>query len=188
MSPALCKHWALFGWWCLTYSILDILGIPVTSNCWIELGVLLNWLRCAFCFVWLHLVGAVTVGVEPVNMVSGRVRAPLALQRGVYPTCCLYYGLFRHNNTHGCGLPFGILWENWDGKWRLFMIQPVRIISSFMQLSHWGHEPHCRMFPFIFIIFFWITQRILLQWLLYNRFFKLSLESNYQFHHLYWGV
>ena len=56
-----------------------------------------------------HLVWEVTVGLEPVCMVSGGVSEPPELHRYVGPNCCLSYSLFRHTHTHGCGLPVGIL-------------------------------------------------------------------------------
>ena len=59
--------------------------------------------------IWVHLVGAVTISVEPIGMVSSGISALPALQRGVDPTCCLSFGVFIHNHVHGGGLPVSVI-------------------------------------------------------------------------------
>ena len=69
------------------------------------LRILFNWLLCLSSNVRVPLVGEVSVGVKPVQMIHGGVGAHPALHRGVEPTCCIYYGLFSHTNSYGlrCG-------------------------------------------------------------------------------------
>ena len=59
--------------------------------------------------VRVHFVGAVSVGVEPVRVISGLVGAPPELQRGFDPTYFLSHGLFSHTYAYGRSLPVGII-------------------------------------------------------------------------------
>ena len=73
-----------------------------------------------------------------------------ALQRGIDPTCFLYYGLFCHTNVHCDSLPVSVIWANLTGKWGVFLFPPVRNISI-MKSSSCSHESHWCLFPQIFI-------------------------------------
>ena len=68
----------------------------------------------------------------------GEFGAPPTLKRGIDPTCCLSYGLFVYTKTHSRGLPVVIIWVSWSGKWRLFMIHPVRMVII-IKFSSWCH-------------------------------------------------
>ena len=59
--------------------------------------------------IWIHLIWKFPVGVEPVRVVSGGVSAPLALNKGIDPTYCLYCGLFCHTRVNCSGVPVGIV-------------------------------------------------------------------------------
>ena len=112
-------------------------------------------------------------------MVSVRVIVPPALQQGVEPTFCLYYGLFGHTYTNGRGIPFCSILVSWYGKWRLFLIHPVKRISI-MKLSSWGHESHWNLLTRIFIICFWRCQWIFLECFLYHGVVLLILKASDQ--------
>ena len=116
-------------------------------------------------------------------MIYGGIIAPPALQRGINHTCCIHYGLFIHTHTHVHSLPFGIIWENWSGKWRVFLIQPLRIIPRFMKLSSWRHESHWHMLPWIFIICLFVILLIFLRWLCHDRVVVPSLKATSQYSH-----
>ena len=146
-----------------------------------------NWPLCTFYNVWVNLVGAVPVGVALVHMVSGRVGSPQTLRWGVDPTQCLSYILLGHTHTHGRGLPVGIIWVSWSGKWRLFLIFPV-IIISVMKLSSWGHKYHCCLFTWIFISWLCRRQCIFLECFCYHGVIFLVLKATDQYSHLCWGV
>ena len=113
------------------------------------------------CNVCVHLVGSVPVGVEPVHMVCGGVIALPELQRGDVPNWWLSYGFFFNTDAHGRGILVDIIWVNQSGKWRMFLILPVRIISI-MKSSSWGHESHWRLLPWVFTSRLHIRQIIFL--------------------------
>ena len=121
---------------------------------WIMLCILLNELLFTFRNVWVHLVWKVTVGVEPVFMVSGWVGSPPTLQRGIDTTYCLYCGIFGHISTHVCGIPVDIIWVSQSGKWRMFLILPVRRIYI-MKIFSWEHEHHLYLLLWLFVSCFW---------------------------------
>ena len=154
MSSTLWEHVTNCGWECLTYSILGTLVTPSPSHFWIAFSVLLNWPLWTLCHIQVYPIGAVPISMEPVRMIFGGVSAPPAPQRGIYPTCCLSYGLFGHIHTHIIGLPVVILWASLIGKWVGFLFPPVRRISI-MKPPSWSHESHLSLFPFIFISHFW---------------------------------
>ena len=64
----------------------------------------------------VHLVWAVTIGVEPVLMVPGGLIAPTEIHWGVEPTYFISYGIFGHTHTNGRDLPVGILCKSLVGK------------------------------------------------------------------------
>ena len=71
--------------------------------------ILLNQIISPLRNVQVPLVGEVSVGVEPVRMISGGVGSPPTLHRGIYTTCCIYYGLFRDTHAYGRSLTPGIV-------------------------------------------------------------------------------
>ena len=75
----------------------------------IALIKILNRLLRLFSNVQIPLIGEAYIGVKYVHMIFELVDTPPALHRGVEPTCCLSYGLFRHTHVQGDGLPVGIL-------------------------------------------------------------------------------
>ena len=89
---------------------------------------------------------------------------------------------------HGRGLPVGIIWESWAGKLRVFLIQPVIIISRFIKFSSWLHESHCHLFPWFLIRRFFRCQYISLQCFHNHRVLFLRLKSTSQAYHFYWGL
>ena len=151
MRPAICKHRMLCCCGCIPPRYVGILGTPVHCQCWVALGILLNWMISKLFPIRVRFVGAVPVRVEPVCMLSVGFSEPPALQWGVDPTCCLFNGLFIQNHAHDHSIPFSIIWSSLTGKWRVFLIQTVRRISGFLKLSSWGHESHWRLLIWIFI-------------------------------------
>ena len=130
-------------WNVLQLSIYDLfhistLGNPFPSHLWIAMCILTHWLFWAFCNVWVPLFWAVPVVVEPFRMVSGRVSAPPELHRVIAITRCLPCGLLGHTHTRGYGIPVGIIWVSQAGKWKLFLILPVRGITI-IKYSSRGH-------------------------------------------------
>ena len=151
MIPDLWKHVMCCGWGCLTSFKFYTLRTPVPSHWWISFDVLLNWPLWTLRHVWVHLFGKVPVSVEPFWMVSGGVSSPPSIQQVIDPTCWISYGLFGYTHVTRHGIPVGILWAILDGKWREFLIQPVRSISGLMRFSSRGHESHYRLIPWMFI-------------------------------------
>ena len=151
LRPVICKHGEICFWGCLTPPPLASLGTPLHYHWLIALIILLNWPLLTISNVCVRLVGAVTLRVEPVGMVSGGVRAPPEIQRGVDPNCCLSYFLFSHTHAHGRGLPVGIIWASQAEKLRVFLIQPVISISGFASFSSWVHESNWHLFPWTLI-------------------------------------
>ena len=95
---------------------LDILITSTYSHNVSALIILLNGLLFLFRNIRVPLVGAVSVGVKPVRMISGGFGSPPALYRGVEPTCCIYYGLFSHNHAYGRSIPLCIVGASWGGE------------------------------------------------------------------------
>ena len=121
-------------------------------------------------------------------MISGGVSAYPPLHWCIELTCCHYYGLFGHTNTHVRSIPVGTLWVIWSGKWRLFLIHPVRSIFGVKKFSSCIHEYYWRLLPWIFIILFCIRWSIYLQFLQQHRVVVPRLKDTSQCSHLYWGV
>ena len=116
-----------------------------------DLIILFNWLLLPFRNVRVLLVGAISVGVKPVRVISGGVVTPPELHRGVEPTCCLSYGLLGHTRVHGRGLPFGILIDSQGGEKRNFPVHPGGCIFWYLNLFTQCHESHWCLFSWIFI-------------------------------------
>ena len=102
--------------------------------------------------IWVHLVGAVTVHVELLWIISRGASSSPEPQRGVEHTRCLTYGLLIYVHTWRCGIPPDIVCAIWVGKWWMFLVYPARWIYWPMNSYGQGHDTHWWLPPWEFII------------------------------------
>ena len=145
----------------LTPSSLASRGFPVLSYFWISLDVLLKLPIFTFQNVQVRLVGAFTVCVEPVRVLSRWFSAPPELHV-LDHIFFLSYVLFSHAHTYLRGPPLTIVWSSQAGKWWIFLIHTVICISWPIYFSAWFHKYHWCLFPWVFISLFSSCQHIFL--------------------------
>ena len=151
MNPPLCKHRAHCHWRYLTTFPLAILLTYASSHHGSAFSILLDWLFYPFSNARIPLVGAFSIVVKPVCIISGGFGAPPEIQRGIKPTCGISYGLFSHTHVHDRGLPVGIFGSSQRGERWTFLVHPGGCIFWSLHLFFWWHESHWCLFPWIFI-------------------------------------
>ena len=150
LKTYICKFILCIIWVYLHPSSLVTLGTHNTPHYWHVMWVLLNLLINFFCNILLNLIWAVTLCVEPVHVIYGRVGTSPALQGLFDPTYLFSYMSFRHTHIYRHSLPNGIICVWWSGNWCLFLLHTGRHICCPMHFSAWGHYSHWRLLPWVF--------------------------------------
>ena len=151
------------------------------------MSILLNWVLFPFSNIWVPLVGSVSIGVKPVYIIFGGVGTPPTLHRGVEPTVCLSYGIFRNPHAYGRGLQFGILGASQGRERWTFPVHPGGCIFLSLDFSARWHEYHWCLFYWIFISRIFRSYCILLHYFRYNIVVFLWLKATAQASRFYWG-
>ena len=186
MRPAICKHRMLCCCGCIPPRYVGILGTPVHCQCWVALGILLNWMISMLFPIRVRFVGAVPVRVEPIQMIYGVISYHPALQGGLDPYCCFTCSIFNHTHSYSYSVPPGIICACWNEHWCFFLIHPCRFICYIFYFYAWFHESHWSLLLWFFVRYRWLWYCIISWCLFYHGVIILIFKTTFQYLHLYW--